>query len=81
MGQEYRGITNLGQKPTIEGEKPRMGIESYIYNFDEEVYGDFLYVSLYHFVRSEMKFDGLSALKEQTAADIRAGREWHSLHL
>lgn len=81
MGQEYRAITNLGAKPTIVGEKPLVGVESYMYGFHEEIYGDFLYVSLYHYVREEMKFADVDALKEQMQRDIAAGKEWHRENL
>lgn len=81
MGQEYRAITNLGYKPTVSGDRMQMGIESYLYHFDEEIYGDFLYVSLYHFVREEMKFESIEELKAQMLADIRSGEEWHRENL
>ena len=81
MGQEYRAITNIGSKPTVSGEEPVTGIETYIYNFDEEIYGDDLYVSLYQFVRGEMKFPTVEALKEQMEKDIRKGEKWHKEHL
>ena len=81
MGQEYRSITNLGCKPTIEGEKPSFGVESYLYHFDEEIYGDFLYVSLYHYVREEMRFETVDALKAQMQQDIAAGEAWHRDHI
>ena len=81
MGQEYRSITNLGCKPTIEGEKPSFGVESYLYHFDEEIYGDFLYVSLYHYVREEMRFETVDALKVQMQQDIAAGEAWHRDHI
>ena len=81
MGQEYRSITNIGSKPTIEGEKPRFGVESYLYHFSEEIYGDFLYVSLYQYVREEMRFDTVDALKAQMQKDIAAGEAWHREHI
>ncbi len=81
MGQEYRAITNIGEKPTIDGDKPKAGVESYIYGFGDEIYGDFVYVSLYRYVRPEMKFEGIDALKAQMQEDIAAGKEWHREHL
>ncbi len=81
MGQEYRAITNLGAKPTIDGEKPLVGVESYLYGFHEEIYGDFLYVSLYHYVREEMKFADVEALKAQMQRDIESGKDWHRENL
>ncbi len=81
MGQEYRAITNIGSKPTVSGEEPVIGIETYVYNFDEEIYGDYLYVSLYQFVRGEIKFSTVEELKEQMQKDIQKGEKWHKSHL
>ncbi len=81
MGQEYRAITNIGSKPTVSDENSVTGIETYIYNFNEEIYGDYLYVSLYQFVRREMKFPTVESLKEQMQSDIRKGEKWHKEHL
>lgn len=81
MGQEYRAITNIGYKPTItqDGKSTLSvrGVETYIYNFDEYVYGDYIYVSLYKFVRGEKKFDSIDSLKQQMQIDIAAGEKWH----
>jgi len=81
MGQEYRAITNIGYKPTITSDGKNntqvRGVETYIYNFDEYVYGDYIYVSLYKFVRSEMKFETVEILKEQMQKDIAMGEKWH----
>ncbi len=76
MGQEYDSITNLGCKPTVNGEQQKVGIESYLYYFSDEIYGDFLYVSLLHFVRPEKRFDSIEELKAQMQQDIAAGEKW-----
>ncbi len=81
MGREYRAITNIGSKPTVDGEKPAMGLESYLYHFSEEIYGDFLFVSLYHYVREEIKFDSVEDLKKQMQSDIALGEAWHKEHI
>ncbi|MCR4655730.1 MAG: bifunctional riboflavin kinase/FAD synthetase [Lachnospiraceae bacterium] len=83
-GRDYRSITNIGVKPTVVRhngkDKPVMGVETYIYDFDREIYGDELFVSLYHFVRPERKFSSVDALKAQMKKDIEQGREWHGKH-
>ncbi|MCR4739881.1 MAG: bifunctional riboflavin kinase/FAD synthetase [Lachnospiraceae bacterium] len=85
MGMEYRSITNIGSKPTIvkNGSKDEevMGVETYIYNFNEEIYGDDLLVSLYHYVRGEKDFGSVESLKEHMGRDIRQGEEWHRQHI
>ena len=73
----YPAITNIGTKPTVSGEAV-MGVESYIYDFSKDVYGEEAKVSLFHYKRPEMRFDGIDALKAQMAADIASGREYHN---
>lgn len=73
--REYRSITNIGSKPTVSGEK-RIGVETYIYEFDKEVYGKTAVVKLLKFKRSEKKFPDLDALKKQMMEDIEAGRHF-----
>lgn len=77
--KEYRSITNIGKKPTVnEGEK--IGAETYIYEFDQEIYGKCAIVKLLAFHRAEMKFDSVEKLKEQMIKDIEAGRSYCSPH-
>ncbi len=73
----FRGITNIGVKPTVTDEK-RVTVETYIYDFDDDVYGEWLRVELLHFLRSEKKFDGLEDLKAQMRTDMLRGRIYFS---
>ncbi|MCR5508106.1 MAG: bifunctional riboflavin kinase/FAD synthetase [Lachnospiraceae bacterium] len=79
-GTRYDAITNIGRKPTVEGEVSPIGVETYIYDFDEQIYGEELTVSLYEFLRPEMKFDSLEALKAQLKHDVAEGEKWHKNH-
>ncbi|MDE6889215.1 MAG: riboflavin biosynthesis protein RibF [Eubacterium sp.] len=76
-GKQYGGITNIGKKPTIHGDYPP-GAETYIYDFDGDVYEKTAKVELLHFERPEMKFDGIEALKQQLEKDIAYGRKYLS---
>ncbi len=67
--REYRGMTNIGRKPTIASDN-QIGVETYIYDFDSDVYGRFIEVKLEKFVRPEMKFSGIEELKAQMKKDI-----------
>lgn len=73
-GKIYKSITNIGTKPTVEGNK--MGVESYIYDFNEDAYGKYIKVSLLEFKRPEMKFESVDALKAQMQSDIEMGRNF-----
>lgn len=77
----YRAITNIGRKPTIEsGNKNMTGVETYIYDFHDQIYGKELTISLYEFLRPEIKFDSIDALKEQLNRDVSEGEKWHKNH-
>lgn len=71
----YRGITNVGCKPTVS-DKRQMGVETYLYDFDGNLYGERIEVALLEFKRPEKKFASLDELKVQLEADIAAGAEF-----
>lgn len=75
-GRKLPSITNIGIKPTVD-DVHTMGVETYIYDFDQDVYGSEIEVYLLRYERPEMHFDGIGALREQMEADIRAGRAYH----
>ncbi|MBO5031429.1 MAG: bifunctional riboflavin kinase/FAD synthetase [Lachnospiraceae bacterium] len=77
-GLRLAAITNIGTKPTVDS-RLVMGVETYLYDFDNDVYGDEMEVYLLKYKRPEMRFDGVESLKAQMAADIAAGRVYHGL--
>lgn len=71
-GKNYRAISNVGYKPTVTEEK-LLGVESYIYDFANEIYGEEIEVSLLEFKRPEQQFASLEELQEQLQKDIADG--------
>lgn len=71
-GKKYRAISNVGYKPTVTEEKV-MGVESYLYDFDEDIYDETVEVYLHAFKRPEQRFKSLEELKAQLEQDIRDG--------
>lgn len=63
----YKGMMNIGVRPTIDG--TNRVTEVNIFDFDETIYGKSVKVFLVKRLRSEIKFNGLDALKEQLAKD------------
>ena len=61
-------MTNIGKKPTVSGEDV-IGIETFIMDFDKDIYGEDVVVKLLHFQRPETKFADISQLKEQMHKD------------
>lgn len=71
--KRYRGITNVGCKPTV-GEKNPIGVETHLFDFEEDVYGRTVTVEFLASVRSERRFSSVEELKSQLQRDIVCGR-------
>lgn len=71
--KRYRGITNVGCKPTV-GEKNPIGVETHLFDFEEDVYGRIVTVEFLASVRSERRFSSVEELKSQLQRDIVCGR-------
>lgn len=71
-GRVVNGVANLGVRPMFEIEQPLL--EVWLLDFNESLYGQTLETELIAFLRGEMKFDGLDALKVQIEADAAAAR-------
>lgn len=71
-GNMYRAISNVGYKPTV-AEESVLGVESYLYDFGESIYGEPVEVYLCSFRRPERQFDSVEALRKQILDDIAAG--------
>ncbi|MFO0675501.1 MAG: bifunctional riboflavin kinase/FAD synthetase [Polyangiaceae bacterium] len=67
------GVMNVGVRPTIGGNAERR-IEVHLLDFEGDLYGRNLFVTLEGRVRDERKFDGLDALKAGIAADVVQAR-------
>ena len=68
--KDYYGMMNIGIRPTIEGTK--RVIEVNIFDFDVDIYKSNLTITVKKYLRSEIKFNGLDALKLQLAKDKEA---------
>ena len=78
-GIVYHGITNVGCKPTIEGENP-VGIETHILDFKQDVYDKVIIVTFIKRIREERKFPNLESLLEQMRLDVSEAQYYFSLH-
>lgn len=78
-GKEYKGVTNIGCKPTISGENP-IGVETHLLDFKGDLYDKHAKVSLLKRVRGEKKFHGIPELKEQMDKDILFARSYFKIH-
>ncbi len=77
-GEEYCGVTNVGRKPTIEGDNP-VGVETNVLDFSDDVYNSTVEVEFLHGIRGETKFESIDALKAQLQQDIKIARIYFGL--
>ena len=67
LGQKYRGMTNIGTRPTVGG--TTRTIETHILDFDQDIYGLPLEIRFLRRIRSEVHFPSLDALRAQLEKD------------
>ncbi len=65
--QTFKGMAYIGQRPTING--MTRNIEVNIFDFDREIYGQHIKMNFLAFLRYDVKFTGLEALKLQLQKD------------
>lgn len=68
----YKGAASLGVRPMFGENKPNL--ESYLFDFEGDLYGEHLSVALIDYLRPEMKFDGLPGLIAQMHTDCDRAR-------
>ena len=68
-GKRYRSITNIGVKPTIEGERAPLA-ETYMLGAEGDFYGETARVELLEHTRPEQKFSSVEELREIVQRDI-----------
>jgi riboflavin kinase/FMN adenylyltransferase len=76
--KSLEGMMNIGVRPTVDGKK--RVIEVNIFDFDEDIYGQSLQVHMHHYLRGEVKFNGLDELKLQLQKDKLAAIAYLQKH-
>jgi riboflavin kinase/FMN adenylyltransferase len=71
-GREVPGVANLGNNPTTGEVETRL--ETWLFDFDEDLYGQVIETDLIAFLRPELKFDSIELLVEQVLRDEIAAR-------
>src|SRR5947209_11219953 len=74
-GELYRGVVNLGIRPTVGGGKSERVLEIHLFDFDRDIYGQDVEVRFLKFLRPEKKFESLDALVQQIRQDVEQARQ------
>ena len=69
-GKAYTGLANIGVKPTVTNDAKPL-LEVHLLDFSGDLYGRYTEVLFESFIRPEMHFQGIDALKRQMEKDIQ----------
>ena len=67
-----KGIANIGRRPTVNDRGVLLEVN--IFDFNEDIYGKKIFISLIDFIRDEKKFDGIENLKKQIVMDVKLSK-------
>jgi riboflavin kinase/FMN adenylyltransferase len=73
-GALYRGVANLGYRPTVTEGKPERLLELHLFDLNKDIYGEEVEVRFLRYLRPEQKFENIDALKAQIAHDVEEAR-------
>jgi riboflavin kinase / FMN adenylyltransferase len=73
--KRFMGATNIGLRPTFDSQNPKVHIETYILDFDQDLYGRTVSIEFEKFLRPEERFNSVDQLKEQIDKDVELTRE------
>ncbi len=77
-GSEHMAVTNIGVRPTVSG-GDRVSVESYILDFEGDLYDHRVRVEFHDFIRDECRFAGVDELRAQILRDADTTREYFKL--
>ena len=72
----YEGVANIGTRPVFDGE--RLLLETYIFDFDQDIYGKRISVEFLKKLRDEQDFHTVEALCEQMEKDVKKAKDYFS---
>lgn len=72
-GSLHDGVASFGRRPTITTDGTPL-LETFLFDFDGDLYGESCQVSIFSYLRGEEKFDGLEALVTQMDHDAAEAR-------
>lgn len=74
-GALYRGVANLGYRPTVSAGKTERLLELHLFDLNKDIYGAEVEVRFLRYLRPEQKFENVDALAAQIARDVQSARE------
>ena len=76
-GKTFQAATDIGVKPTVCDDASIL-VESHLFDFSEDIYGENITVELLEYIRPEKRFSSLAELSEGIENDIRSIKAYFS---
>ena len=70
-GKSFISVTNIGTRPTVD-EDSRISVETYIIDFNQEIYGEQASLEVHKFLRPIQQFESLQEVQKQVKKDVEA---------
>ncbi|SDM99293.1 riboflavin kinase / FMN adenylyltransferase [Paenibacillus sp. yr247] len=74
-GETYRGVMNIGVKPTFSNGELKPSFEAHLFDFSDQIYGEHMNVELIAFLRPERKFASIDELIAQIRLDAETAKQ------
>ncbi|WP_246939817.1 bifunctional riboflavin kinase/FAD synthetase [Bacillus pinisoli] len=75
LGQTFRGVCNIGYKPTFHQNLTEKSIEVHLFDFKENIYGENIELVFHSRIRDEQKFNGINELVTRIHIDVKEAKE------
>ena len=71
-------MASVGSRPTFDGNKPLL--EVFLFDFDDDIYGEYIHVDFIAFLREQKKYDDVDDLVAQMHVDADNARSILAAH-
>lgn len=74
-GKVYHSVTNIGTRPSVD-EESRVTIETFVIDFQGDIYEENVCLEVYQYLRPIQKFQGIEEVWEQVKKDVRNAKKY-----
>lgn len=76
-GTCHPSITNIGYRPTVEQNTTQLLLETHLFNWQGNLYGQKIKIEFIDYIRPEKKFTSITQLKKQIEEDVKTAQKIH----
>jgi riboflavin kinase/FMN adenylyltransferase len=69
-GHTFGSVTNVGIRPTFKSPVEQLQVETHLFNFEDQIYGQEIKLKFISYLRDEQRFPSIDALVNQINLDV-----------